>query len=115
GIDQALWDIKGIVLNAPVWQLMGGLVRDKSKDDSWVGGDRRAEVIDGIRQLRNIGFDSLKLDGCEEMGGIDNSRAVDRAVNAVAQIREAFGGESEFGVDFHGRGSAAMGKVLIKE
>lgn len=85
GIDQALWDIKGKVLNAPVWQLMGGLVRDKIKAYSWVGGDRPAEVIDGIRQLRNIGFDTFKLNGCEEMGVIDNSRAVDRAVNTVAQ------------------------------
>jgi galactonate dehydratase len=49
GIDQALWDIKGKVLNAPVWQLMGGLVRDKIKAYSWVGGDRPAEVIDGIK------------------------------------------------------------------
>ena len=90
GIDQALWDIKGKVLNAPVWQLMGGLVRDKIKAYSWVGGDRPAEVIDGITQLRNIGFDTFKLNGCEEMGVIDNSRAVDRAVdNAIDAGKDA--------------------------
>lgn len=115
GIDQALWDIKGKVLNAPVWQLMGGLVRDKIKAYSWVGGDRPADVIDGIEKLRGIGFDTFKLNGCEEMGVIDNSRAVDAAVNTVAQIREAFGSEIEFGLDFHGRVSAPMAKVLIKE
>ena len=49
------------------------------------------------------------------MGIIDNSRAVDAAVNTVAQIREAFGNEIEFGLDFHGRVSAPMAKVLIKE
>lgn len=115
GIDQALWDIKGKVLNAPVWQLMGGLVRDKIKAYSWVGGDRPADVIDGIEKLRGIGFDTFKLNGCEEMGVIDNSRAVDAAVNTVAQIREAFGSEIEFGLDFHGRVSAPMAKVLIKD
>ncbi|EPS7180146.1 galactonate dehydratase [Escherichia coli] len=115
GIDQALWDIKGKVLNAPVWQLMGGLVRDKIKAYSWVGGDRPADVIDGIKTLREIGFDTFKLNGCEELGLIDNSRAVDAAVNTVAQIREAFGNQIEFGLDFHGRVSAPMAKVLIKE
>ena len=112
GIDQALWDIKGKVLNAPVWQLMGGLVRDKIKAYSWVGGDRPADVIDGIKTLREIGFDTFKLNGCEELGLIDNSRAVDAAVNTVAQIREAFGNQIEFGLDFHGRVSAPMAKVL---
>lgn len=115
GIDQALWDIKGKVLNAPVWQLMGGLVRDKIKAYSWVGGDRPADVIGGIKTLREIGFDTFKLNGCEELGLIDNSRAVDAAVNTVAQIREAFGNQIEFGLDFHGRVSAPMAKVLIKE
>ncbi len=103
------------MLNAPVWQLMGGLVRDKIKAYSWVGGDRPADVIDGIKTLREIGFDTFKLNGCEELGLIDNSRAVDAAVNTVAQIREAFGNQIEFGLDFHGRVSAPMAKVLIKE
>lgn len=35
--------------------------------------------------------------------------------STVAQIREAFGNEIEFGLDFHGRVSAPMAKVLIKE
>ncbi|MGS6556815.1 enolase C-terminal domain-like protein, partial [Escherichia coli] len=35
--------------------------------------------------------------------------------NTVAQIREAFGNQIEFGLDFHGRVSAPMAKVLIKE
>lgn len=47
-------------------------------------------MIDGIKKLRGIGFDTFKLNGCEELGLIDNSRAVDAAVNTVAQIREAF-------------------------
>lgn len=68
---------------------MGGTVRDKIKAYSWVGGDRPADVIDGIKTLREIGFDTFKLNGCEELGLIDNSRAVDAAVNTVAQIREA--------------------------
>ena len=39
GIDQALWDIKGKDLGVPVYDLLGGTVRDSMKTYSWVGGD----------------------------------------------------------------------------
>ncbi len=115
GIDQALWDIKGKVLGAPVYELLGGLVRDRMKMYSWVGGDRPADVIAGIRKLQAIGFNTFKLNGCEEMGLIDTSKTVDAAVAVVAEIRSVFGNEIEFGLDFHGRVAAPMARVLIKE
>ncbi|KPC49814.1 galactonate dehydratase [Amantichitinum ursilacus] len=115
GIDQALWDIKGKALGVPVYQLLGGLVRDRVKTYSWVGGDRPADIIRDIQARVDVGFDTFKMNGCEELAVIDNSRAIDAAVRKVAEIREAFGNKIEFGLDFHGRVTAPMARVLIKE
>lgn len=115
GIDQALWDIKGKVLNTPVYELLGGLVRDRMKTYSWVGGDRPADIIAGIRSLQAAGFDTFKLNGTEEMALIDTPKAVDAAVAKVAEIHAAFGNDISFGLDFHGRVSAPMARVLLRE
>ena len=115
GIDQALWDIKGKVMGQPVYELLGGLVRDRMKTYSWVGGDRPADVIEGIRALRLAGFDTFKMNGTEEMGMLDTAAKVDEAVARVAEIREAFGNSIEFGLDFHGRVAAPMAKTLMRE
>ncbi|ANH67742.1 galactonate dehydratase [Mitsuaria sp. 7] len=114
GIDQALWDIKGKVLGQPVHELLGGLVRDRMKVYSWVGGDRPADVINDIRRMREGGFDTFKMNGTEEMAIVDSARKVDEAVARIAEIREAFGHEIEFGIDFHGRVAAPMAKPLLK-
>ncbi|MDC8786830.1 galactonate dehydratase [Roseateles koreensis] len=114
GIDQALWDIKGKTLGVPVYELLGGLVRDRMKTYSWVGGDRPADVIKDIRRLREAGFDTFKMNGTEELGIIDSAAAVDAAVGRIAEIRAAFGQEIEFGIDFHGRVAAPMAKVLLR-
>ena len=115
GIDQALWDIKGKALGVPVYQLLGGLVRDRLKTYCWVGGDRPGEIIEQIRRRIAVGFDTFKLNACEEMRMLDSSRTVDAAVAKVAEIRSAFGNTIEFGLDFHGRVSVPMAKILIRE
>ncbi len=114
GIDQALWDIKGKVMNQPVYELLGGLVRDKMKVYSWVGGDRPADIIRDIKRLREGGFDTFKMNGTEELGIVDSARKVDEAVARIAEIRAAFGHDIEFGIDFHGRVAAPMAKPLLK-
>lgn len=115
GIDQALWDIKGKALGVPVYELLGGCVRDRMKTYRWVGGDRPAEIIAQIHELKALGFDTFKFNGTEELALIDNAIAVDAAVAKVAEIRAAFGSTINFGVDFHGRVGAPMARVLLRE
>ena len=115
GIDQALWDIKGKRLGVPVYELLGGLVRDRMKTYSWVGGDRPADIIANIRKLTEAGFDTFKMNGTEEMTIVDSAASVDKAVQRIAEIRAAFGNTIDFGIDFHGRVAAPMAKVLLRE
>ena len=115
GIDQALWDIKGKALGVPVYELLGGLVRERMKTYRWVGGDRPAELVDQIRGYRELGFDTFKFNGTEELKLLDSPRAVDAALARVAAVREAFGDSVDFGIDFHGRVAAPMARVLLRE
>ena len=115
GIDQALWDIKGKALGVPVYQLLGGLVRDRMKTYRWVGGDRPAELVEQIRGYLAQGFDTFKFNGTEEMRLVDGPRAIDAALAKVAAVREAFGDTVDFGIDFHGRVGAPMARVLLRE
>jgi galactonate dehydratase len=115
GIDQALWDIKGKTLGVPVHELLGGRVRDRMKTYRWVGGDRPADIIAQMKSLQALGYDTFKFNGTEEFGMLDGPRAVDAAVEKVAEIRAAFGHSISFGIDFHGRVSMPMARVLLRE
>ncbi|WP_374604996.1 galactonate dehydratase [Niveibacterium sp.] len=115
GIDQALWDIKGKALGVPVYELLGGCVRDRMRAYRWVGGDRPAELVAAIGEQLEAGFDTFKFNGSEELAMLAGPRAVDAVVARVAAVREAFGERVDFGIDFHGRVAAPMARVLLRE
>lgn len=58
GIDIALWDLKARKLDMPIYQLLGGKVRDKLKVYAWIGGDRPADVQVQAYVLSNLSRDS---------------------------------------------------------
>lgn len=115
GIDQALWDLKGKELGKPVTELLGGAVRHKMKAYTWVGGDDPAEEIAQIERRRKEGLNTFKLNACGRLPLVASNREVDAVVRRIAGIREHFGSEIDFALDFHGRVSLPMARTLIKE
>lgn len=115
GIDQALWDIKGKRYNLPVYEFLGGAVRDKLRVYSWIGGDRPADVAASAREKKESGFTAVKMNASEEMHYIDSFAKVDDILTRVAAVRDAVGSDFGIAVDFHGRIHKPMAKVIAKE
>ncbi|MFC4360415.1 galactonate dehydratase [Halobium salinum] len=114
GIDQALWDIKGKRLDVPVHELLGGKARDRIRVYQWIGGDRPADVGAAAAEQVEAGFTALKMNATPELRRIDTPRAVQDAVDRIAQVRDAVGAEVDIGVDFHGRVAKSMAKRLVE-
>ena len=114
GIDQALWDIKGKALGVPVYELLGGAVRDKMKIYGWIGGDRPAELAKGAATRIEQGFHAVKMNACAEMEWIDNADKISNAVKAIESVRNAIGYDIK-GIDFHGRVHKGLTKQFMRE
>jgi galactonate dehydratase len=115
GIDQALWDLKGRALGAPVHELLGGPVRDRVRIYGWIGGDRPENLVEAAKRRAEAGFRAVKLNACGEMEWIDRPSAVDEVVERVAVVRSAMGRDFGIAVDFHGRVHRGMAKALLRE
>jgi len=84
GIDQALWDIKGRHYDAPVYDLLGGYVRDRLMVYQWVGGDEPEEIAESAVRDVEHGYRAIKLNFVGEFRPLETAAAVDRAVERVA-------------------------------
>lgn len=111
GVDQALWDIKGRRLNVPVWELLGGQVRERIEVYAWVGGDRPSEVAAAAAQRKAQGFRAVKMNGTADLGWLDSPAMLLEAVERLRLVREA---GVDVGVDFHGRVHKPMARQLIR-
>lgn len=115
GVDQALWDIKGKYYDAPVYELLGGSVRDKLKVYRWIGGDRPDDVARGARQAYDEGYRAVKMNATEELHYVDSFEKIEKVSARLQAIRDALGMKLDVAVDFHGRVHKTMAKVLAKE
>lgn len=118
GVEQACWDILGKSLGVPVWQLLGGNVRDTVRLYDHLGGGEMDSVYHSFapeaaaekaRQSVAAGFDAIKLEVViPRTAALDGLAELRHADVMMSAIREAVGGEVELMVDMHGRPSPQM-------
>lgn len=115
GIEQALWDIKGKAFGVPVYELLGGKVRDKVRIYAWIGGDSPKDVIEGASLRLEQGYNAIKMNGCGKMGWVGTIREINQVKDELKELREAFGDRLDIGIDFHGRVHKPVLRRLIRE
>ena len=115
GIDQALWDIRGKVLGQPVYQLLGGAVRDRVRMYTHLGGGDMKSVYETHRSpdpqpmvdlalaVVAKGYTAVKVlmtPPTEALARGIELRTTDRFMSA---LRKGLGDDIDIMVDCHGR------------
>lgn len=114
-VDIALWDIKGKLLEAPVHELLGGPVRDAVAVYCHIGGNTPTELVDSARAAMGKGFRIFKTGLNGPAPRLGERAFVDAEMERFFALREALGRDYEFAIDFHGRATPALARVLLKE
>ncbi|HZO32537.1 MAG TPA: galactonate dehydratase [Chloroflexota bacterium] len=108
-IDIALWDIAGKHFGVPVYQLLGGKVRDKARVYYHVFGNTTEKLVQGIKDAKQAGFTAVG----HLTPFLDEDRAVPfekthvakmrDAIETVRMYREAVGDDVDLCIEIHRR------------
>lgn len=128
-IEQALWDIKGKALGVPVYELLGGKLRDKIKvyaninratNEKDSNGRRPAHAFQkNAESAVQLGFKAIKMAPFDEMKALPSSPAqikadIDHAVGCIEAVRKTIGNDIDLLVDVHSHLDEPLGIEVAK-
>ena len=111
-IEQACWDILGKELNAPVYRLLGGRVRDRVRVYTHLGGGEMKAVyetmdagplVERARAVVEKGYQAVKVVVVPYSKPLMGMPAVKHFARMIGKLREAVGDGVDLMIDFHGR------------
>ncbi len=111
-VDIAMWDIKGKALGVPVYELLGGLSRDRIR----LYG--QAESPEGAKAVLAEGYQSMKISVTKSRGRssryVENPDFVQGMVENIKAIRETIGPKIDMGIEMHGDHQPQTAMLIIK-
>ena len=107
-IDIALWDIKGKYHDEPIWNLLGGKVRNKVRLHLLLGiehGNSKSNnqgIIDAAKKAVKMGFTALKIDPLpSNYFDLSLDKLIKETEDIVAALREGAGSEVDIILEIH--------------
>jgi galactonate dehydratase len=110
GVEMALWDIKGKELGVPVYQLIGGQVRDRVPcyANGWFAPAKTPEEFAAkAKEAKAMGFTGLKWDPFGSAYLNISKAELRQAMKCVKAVCEAVGDDVEILIEGHGRFNVA--------
>lgn len=115
GIEQALWDILGKSLGVPVYQLLGGAVRDRIRIYTHIRGSSPEEVYADAKRAVKEGFTMVKWGPVGAAHVLESPAFIRKQIECVEALRDGLGPDLELALDFHGRYSPMAAVQLLSE
>ena len=114
GVEQALWDIKGKALGVPVYELLGGKLRDRVRAyaNAWAFQEVVTEMTEkdtpeslakNALKMVDKGFTAMKWDPFRHGGQVIPKSEEEFAIACVKAVREAVGPSVDLLIECHGR------------
>jgi L-alanine-DL-glutamate epimerase-like enolase superfamily enzyme len=103
-IDIALWDIKGKALGVPLYELLGGKVRNKVACYCHNTGSTISELVDSCKRAVDEGWRFVRFGIAEyPITSFEPMQAVNRSIREFEAVRKAVGEQIEICFDVHTR------------
>jgi galactonate dehydratase len=123
GIDQALHDIKARALGIPLYELLGGAVRERIRlydhlgggdpDDVYAAPDPGRFAEAALASVEH-GYTAIKMLPVPVTGPLPTGAMLRHAERVTSAVREAVGEDVEVMIDLHGRTSADAAVLVAR-
>ena len=111
-VNMAMWDIKAKAAGVPVYEMLGGKVRDgvRMYANAWFAGAKTAdEFAAAAVKAKNMGVTALKWDPFGKAYMYMENADFRRSIEIVEAVRGAVGNDVDLLIEGHGRFDIATG------